>query len=346
MLGVRRRGERLFPLPALLVDLGIDVARARLLTSEATDGSASLELNMWDFASASALIDAFVERLGPDRPRSIVISFPGPVLGFKAQFTNVDWVVDCLEIFRRFRLENGILLNDQEAAAFSVPDLGARETLYVGSDDLPYGAGPEALVSVRFGLGVAALRTFEQRYVALASEAGHLSLSPPTPDDFPLFGAIANDIGRLNAEALLAHPGLSYLHAARLQHQGLPTSTASSAAVAEAAIADRSGAEAASARLYLRSLGSFAGDVALSFFATGGVTLSGAILRRLAPLIDEAGMRHAFEDKEPMRGMLTRVPLRIALADDLSLRGLTVLVQNPQHFAINFDNRCWREDGL
>jgi hypothetical protein len=44
--------------------------------------------------------------------------------------------------------------------------------------------------------------------------------------------------------------------------------------------------------------------------------------------------------------MLQRVPLRLALSDDLTLRGLTVLVQNPQHFAMNFDNRCWRDDPL
>jgi glucokinase len=64
---------------------------------------------VWDFVSAMALIEALVERLGPERPRSMVLAFPGPVLGFKAQFTNSGWILDCLYIFRRFGLENGLL---------------------------------------------------------------------------------------------------------------------------------------------------------------------------------------------------------------------------------------------
>ena len=41
--------------------------------------------------------------------------------------------------------------------------------------------------------------------------------------------------------------------------------------------------------------------------------------------------------------MLQRVALRLALIDDLTIRGLTVLAQNPLHFAINFENCCWRD---
>jgi glucokinase len=341
-----RDAGALFPFPALLLDLSITTARARLVTEDLRGAGGTWDIDLGGFASASEVVSHLLDVIGPPRPRSLIISFPGPVLGFKARFTNSDWVVDCLELHRRFRFANGILVNDQEAAAFSIPDLGTNETIHVGSRPLPSGAGPEALISLRHGLGVASLRRFEQKYVSLASEAGHIGLSPSSADEAEVLTFLLKETGTLRAEALFYRPGLPLIHAARMKLGGGEAREKDLDAIVSAALADPESEAAQSAQLFARMVANYAGDLAITFFATGGVTISGYVLRRLAPIFQHPSVRSAFERRPPLQQMMQRVSFRLALIDDLTLRGLTVLAQNPAHFGINFENRCWRDAGI
>jgi glucokinase len=341
--GHGRDGAPRFPFPALLLDFGLHSARASLVTEDFRALPWTQEIQYAGFRSATDVVAHLIDILSENHPRSLIIAFPGPVLGFRARFTNIDWIVDCMEIWRRFRFENGILLNDQEAAAFSIPDLGTNEIIHIGSRPLPFGAGPEVLISVRHGLGVASLQRYEQKYVSLPSEAGHVGLSPSTPQEGALLLEIIGEIGRLNAEQVFYRPGLELVHRARLRLAGRSAGDADADMIARAAVADLESEEAASAKLFVRLVTNYAGDLALAFFATGGVTLSGPILQKLAPFFQHPSERAAFERRAPMEALMQRVSFRLALIDDLTLRGLTVLAQNPEHFAINFENRCWRE---
>ena len=334
----------IFPLPCLLVDLAYHECRAWLIGDDGHRHGPTLRLQLADFTSAIQIIASLLDRISPVEPRSIVLAIPGPALAFRADFTNSDRNVDCMAIYRRFGFENGMLLNDQEAAAFCVPDLGARDVQQIGSADLAVGAGAEALISSHHGLGVAVLRRFENRYISQASEAGHIGISPSSPEEFAVLGAVYAEIGRIQAERIVANPGLALIHRARAGLAGFDPGQADAAQVALAAAADPHGEEANSARMYCRIVGSYAGDVALALMATGGVTLSGAVLQSLRPFLASPDVRKAFETKDPMTAMLRRVPLRLALEDDLTLRGLAVLVQSPENFGINYDNRCWRQD--
>src|SRR3954451_3184477 len=341
----RSRYGPLFPFPALLLDLSLTSAHARIVTEDIFADGWSGQVDLARFSSATGVVDHLMEETSSFRPASLLIAFPGPVLGFRARFTNSDWIVDCVEISKRFDFENGILLNDQEAAAFSVPDLGTNEYINVGSRALPFGAGPEALVSIRHGLGVASLRRLDARYVSLASEAGHIGLSPGTEEEAELLSAVIRDIGRPNAESLLFRPGLALIHAARLKLAGRPAPALSTEEVARAALPAPDGEEAQSVTQFVSLVSSYAGDVALALFATGGMTLSGGVLRTLAPFFQKPSVRAAFEAKVPMTEVMRKISFRLALIEDMTLRGLTVLAQSPEHFAINVEQRCWRDIG-
>jgi glucokinase len=339
----RRKGP-LFPFPALLLDLSLTTARGRVLTEDWLGQTWEAEVDLASFSSATGVVDHFMETVPGERPRSLIIAFPGSVLGFRARYTNSDWIIDCMEISKRFGFENGLLLNDQEAAAFSIPDLGTNECIHVGSRVLPSGAGPEVLISIRHGLGVASLRRWDNRYVALASEAGHVGLSPANEEEDKLFHAILSDGLRLSAERLLYHPGLRLVHDTRMKIAGRAVDpVADIEAVADAALKDPGCEEGRSILLFAKLLASYAGDVALSAFATGGVIISGGVLRKIAPLFQQRSIRDAFENKPPMRELLQRISFRLALIEDATLRGLTVLVQSPEHFGLSLENRCWRD---
>ena len=52
----------------------------------------------------------------------------------------------------------------------------------------------------------------------------------------------------------------------------------------------------------------FAGDMAVTFVATGGVTLSGGVLPRVVDFLDDAAFRAAFEAKAPVDALAQAHP--------------------------------------
>ena len=55
------------------------------------------------------------------RPRSMIVCGAGPVVGRTLKLTNAPWVMDGAETARRAGLAQGLLLNDFEAQALSLP---------------------------------------------------------------------------------------------------------------------------------------------------------------------------------------------------------------------------------
>ena len=108
-----------------------------------------------------------------------------------------------------------------------------------------------------------------------------------------------------------------------------------------AALVDREGEEATSLRLYWRIVARFAGDMAVTFVATGGVTLSGGVLPRIVDLLDEAAFRRAFEDKAPVDGLARRIPTRLVTREDAVLVGMAAIAATPGRYGIDFASRAW-----
>ena len=66
----------------------------------------------------------------------------------------------------------------------------------------------------------------------------------------------------------------------------------------------REPAALAAARLFVRLLGRFAGDTALTFKALGGVYITGGVACGLGPLLEEPQFRQAFEAHPPYETLL------------------------------------------
>jgi glucokinase len=96
-------------------------------------------------------------------------------------------------------------------------------------------------------------------------------------------------------------------------------------------------------RLFARLFASYVADLGLAFFTTGGVTISGGILRTIAPFFQHPSVRDAFEQKAPMTDILRKMSFRLALMEDATLRGMTVLAQSPEYFGVDLDGRCWNQ---
>jgi glucokinase len=81
--------------------------------------------------------------------------------------------------------------------------------------------------------------------------------------------------------------------------------------------------------------------MAVTFVATGGVTLSGGVLPRIVDFLDEALFRHAFEDKAPVDGLAKRIPTRIVIHDEAVLAGMAAVAAAPDRYAVDYAGRGW-----
>lgn len=330
-----------FPYPVLLCDTGGTNARFSLVPSKGARPGEALNLKTADYPAFEDALAAAIPLLGV-KPRALLVCAAGPVTGRRVKLTNADWIIDGAEAAKKASLGQGLLLNDFEAQALSLPVIEASWTRTLGPA-LPQAKGVELILGLGTGLGVAALAAAGGRWLALASEAGHMDFGPLGPEESVIWPHLdKNALGRVCAETVLSGHGLLRLYRARCAAQGIGAPLASEIELTEKARAVPGGAEAAALAHCWRLVARFAGDLALAFLATGGVTLAGGVLPRIVEFCDEARFRAAFEDKAPYNELLRGIGTRLIIAEDTVFFGMAAIAAAPQNYAIDYAHRAWR----
>jgi glucokinase len=331
--------EFAFPFPLLVCDTGGTNVRFALVTEPGAPLSGPVHLRTDDYPGLAEAIEAAAPTLGA-RPRSAIACGAGPVVGRTLKLTNAPWVMDGPEAARRTGLAQGLLLNDFEAQALSLPAVPEGWVRRIGL--LGFGGeGPQVILGPGTGLGVAALVEADGRFAAVSSEACHIDFGPVSPEEFAIWPHLERAHGRVTSESVISGVGLSRVHRARTMAQGLVDPHLDPPAVTAAAQAEPDGEAATSLRLYWRIVARFAGDMAVTFVATGGVTLAGGVLPRVIDFLDEAAFRLAFEAKAPVDGLAKRIPTRLVTREETVLLGMAAIGAAPGRYAIDYGSRAW-----
>lgn len=262
----------------------------------------------------------YVERTGV-RPRVACLAVAGPVLGDEVRITNRGWRFSIEAVQRRFGLERLIVINDFQALATALPAL-------TGADLVPVGGGtaiagrPMTVLGPGTGLGVAGLLPLGDGWTPVPGEAGHTAFAAATAREWALVAALAPRFGgRISNERLLSGSGLALIH------EGLALVDGVAAPALAADAITRQGLDGSCARcrdtldFFLGALGSFAGDMALTFAAVGGAFIGGGIVPRLVDLLPQSSFRARFEAKGPEVPFVRHVPSQVIVTPDATLTG-------------------------
>jgi glucokinase len=330
-----------FPFPVLLCDTGGTNARFSLVRTKDARPEHGIDLKTHNFPSFEHALSAAVSTLDA-KPRSLIVCAAGPVEGRTIKLTNADWTIDGAAIAVKAGLDQGLLLNDFEAQAFSLPFLEPGWTQRIGPSIAPQ-PGTELILGLGTGLGAAALLNIEGRFIALSSEAGHMDFGPLGAEEGAFWPYLdKGSLGRVGAETVLSGHGLLRLHLARCAAQDTATAINSEIALIDEARKNPGGAEAATLRLCWSLAARFAGDLVLAYLAKGGVTLAGGILPRIVEFCDPARFRAAFENKAPYNELLRAIGTRLIVAENTVFAGMAAIAAAPQDFAIDYAHRRWR----
>ena len=326
-----------FPFPVAVCDVGGTNCRVALQdTPEAPLRILPHQLTS-DFPGLGEAIQAATANEAA-KPKSVIACGAGPVDGRHLKLTNAPWVLDGPRMVEQLGLKTGLLLNDFEAQAVSLPAIQPSWVRHIGPE-LPVDHGPQAILGPGTGLGIACLVENDGKVMALASEACHIGFAPETEAEAEFWPRLERAHGRITTESVLSGAGLARVHSARVARNGTVHLTA--AEIVTEALHSPDSEAAATIAVYWQLIARFAGDVAITFKSTGGVTLAGGILPRIVDLVDEAAFRAAFEAKAPVAGLAKRIPTRLIVQADSVLGGMAAIAVDPNRYALDYDGRQW-----
>jgi glucokinase len=330
-----------FPFPVLAIDIGGTNARFAIIAEPGAAPSPAVHRPTNGFKNLESAIEDALPEL-PGKPCSVVACAAGLVEGRRVVMTNAHWTIDGAEAAKTLGLKQGLLLNDFEAQALSIPSIRDEWVEVIGTPRGPM-KGARLILGPGTGLGAGALLEIGGKHFAVASEAGHVDFGPLGSEESAIWPHLPmTSLGRISAESLISGPGLVRLHQARLTSQGAVASRSlDEKHLVEQAKADPHSEEANTIRLFWRLTARFAGDMALAFLATGGVTFSGGVLPRLVSFADPTVFRARFEDKAPFGELLRKIETRLVIADDTVLPGMAAIAARPEDYALDYASRAW-----
>lgn len=284
-----------------------------------------------EFSSLNQIIERFLNGKSPRIERAC-FGVPGPVAGETVKLANLPWIIDARTIKKSFEIERIGLINDLEANAYGLSELGTDDFAVLSAGEKNR-TGNAAIISAGTGLGEAGLH-FEEEMRTLrpfASEGGHADFAPRSDLEIELLKFLREKFGRVSVERVVSGQGLKNIYEFLRDAQKMEEPAWLKDEILEngdtAAIISKNGIDgkseicALALEIFASAYGAAAGNLALKMLATGGVFLGGGIAPKILPKLQGENFIESFRAKGRMRELLEKIPVRVVLNDKAALLG-------------------------
>ncbi|RQS03118.1 glucokinase [Burkholderia sp. Bp9002] len=306
--------------PRLLADIGGTHARFALET--ARDGIGGVRVyHCGDHAGIADAVRAFLRDAGGVRVRHAAIAIANPVDGDFVSMTNHHWRFSIDATRRALGFDTLHVVNDFSALAMAVPHLSDEQRRRVGGGDAKPG-GAIGVLGAGTGLGVAALVRAGDAWVPLSGEGGHASFAPADEREDHVLRHARTRWPHVSFERLAAGPGIAVIHTALAARDARAARETDSAAIIGRALAGDARC-IATLDCFCGMLGTFAGNLALTLGATGGIYIGGGVVPRLGALFDASPFRARFEAKGRFADYLAKIPTFLITAPHPAFTGVS-----------------------
>lgn len=310
--------------PFLAADVGGTHARLALMAPGTRAGGPTVLayriFRCGEHAGFAAIVRAFLAGLDA-RPRRLVLACTGCAHEGVLINESLPWRIEPAALAAELQLDEVRLLNDFVALTCAAPYIDtSRSPLLHAPERAVAEPGPIVVVGPGTGLG-AAVRLPGTPPVVLPSEAGQMQLAARVGREQEVMRLLAARDTHLSYEAVLSGPGLLRVYEALCRERGRVPACAEPAAVSAAALAGSDAQARETLALFCGWLGSFAGDLAMLYQATGGIYLAGGFLSRIAAFVRGSTFVERFLDKGVMRPFLDNVPVRVVDHGQLGVIG-------------------------
>ncbi|SDY27570.1 glucokinase [Citreimonas salinaria] len=308
---------------AVVADIGGTNTRVALAHGTKVDTGSIRRYRNAESDGIEPILRAYLAETGA-RPQAACVDMAGPVRDGVGTLTNLPWRVAAAGLREATGATTVSVLNDMQAQGVAVGHLdGAGLATLIEAPAA--GPGTPRLV-VNMGTGLNAQPVLKRRGLTLVppAEAGHVSIPVQTQEELRLRDWVAEHHTHTTPglEDLLSGRGFERVHSWCCAEEGesvaLPASEIFAAFQAGEARAVRA------ARIVVRLLGRYAGDLALITLPVGGIYLVGGVIRHLGPHLNGLGFVDAFRDKGRFAPFMEQFAVHVVADDYAALTGCAV----------------------
>lgn len=258
------------------------------------------------------------------RPTQACFAVAVPLVGDAVAFTNNPWRLSRRALQRELGLDALHWINDFEALALALPGLEGNRLRAHGAS--PAKHGTLAVVGPGTGLGVAGLTEGAAGWQAIPGEGGHATLAPLDDFEAAVLAAARREVEHVSAERLLSGLGLPLLHRAVALASGRSVDGGhiSTEGIVRSGVDGSDPGCTQTLSVFCAMLGTFAGNVALTFGAQGGLYIGGGIVPRMADVFFASAFRDRFEAKGRYRAYMQAIPTALILDPHAALSGASL----------------------
>jgi glucokinase len=308
----------------LLGDVGATNARFAVLFDEMLGSIERIEVA--DHPTFDGALKHFLQSHGRDhRIAHALLAIAGPVNDDRCEFTNCPWAVDSRDLRNQFGFRSVQLVNDFEATASSLPHLTKQDLRSIGEGRGVPGA-PMVVLGPGSGLGVAGLVQDEAGHVVVPSEGGHATMAAGSLREDAILNVLRQRYGHVSAERILSGPGIENLYEIVAALDGIAAPPRNAAQITVAALEGACPTSREALNTFCAMLGGFAGSLALTYGARGGVYIAGGIAPRILDFLANSEFRRRFEQKGRLTAYLKAIPTQVILHPAATFLGLTSLL--------------------
>jgi len=284
--------------PVLVADIG--GTNARFALAHSGDGIHLSQIRILptgDYGSLQGAVRAYLADTDTgERPHVAAIAVAGPVVSDQVRMTNCPWSFRRSALAEDLNMDQVFVLNDFEAIACALPYLGDNDLLKIGSGKIQQD-GNKIVLGPGTGIGVAAITAVGEGWKVLTSEGGHVGFAPADDLERQILRMVTCKYPRVSVERVISGQGFATLHQALATIRGEDVESLSPKEITRRALDNPGGHCGQVVDIFCSILGTFAGDMAVTFNATGGVYLAGGILPKIQEFFLASRFRSRFEDK-------------------------------------------------
>ena len=305
---------------ALVADIGGTNTRVALAEGRRVLAETVRKYRNADFPGLETVLRRYIGDEGDVDCMGACVAVAGPVRDGVGELTNLDWSFDKETLKRAARAEKVAVLNDLQAQGHALAYIAAEKLKHVIKVK-PNNPNAARLV-IGIGTGFNAAPVFQTGAGILVppSEAGHANLPIRTEQELRLCHHLEGTHGFPSIEDVLSGRGLENVYR-WLGHESGDEGELSSPEILDAVgRADNSRADQA-VGMFVKILGTVAGNLSLIQLPFGGVYLIGGMARAVEPYFERFGFAPAFRDTGRFAGFMGNFAVSVVEDDYAALTG-------------------------
>ena len=314
------------PSYAIVADIGGTNAR---FSRVALDNLALDKVAVYPCAQFATLADAlthYMQQQQLTEIKHVAIAIACPVTGDQVSMTNFHWQFSISAMQKQLGLAALQVMNDFTAVAMCLPALTTAEKVQIGQGSA-VADKPMAVLGAGTGLGVAHLVPHQGQFIPLPGEGGHIDWAAQNDQEWFIQQMLAKEYGHVSPERLLSGPGLEAIYKALALYRQQVVAPLSAAEIANKALMAQCNLAQATVQQFFASLGSVAGNLALTLSTFGGVYIAGGIVPKLLPLLADSEFRARFEAKGRFSAFNRQIATYVVTAEQPGLIGAAVYLK-------------------